>query len=91
FICIDASNYEITKKYDCIFVDPPRKGLDEKFIQSLIKSKAKKIVYISCNVGTLARDIEILKKYYSIESIDFVDMFPRTYHVETVALMSKVK
>ena len=91
FTCIDASNYEIAKKYDCIFVDPPRKGLDEKFIQSLIKSKAKKIVYISCNVGTLARDIEILKKYYSIESIDFVDMFPRTYHVETVALMSKVK
>lgn len=85
FLCMDAADYMVDNKFDCVFVDPPRKGLDEKFINSLIKSKVKKIVYISCDVGTFARDISILKKYYSINSIDFVDMFPRTYHIETVA------
>lgn len=84
FTCVDAANYSINKKYDVIFVDPPRKGLDEKFLNVLIKSQSKKIIYISCDVGTLARDLFTLKKFYNIESIDFVDMFPRTYHVETI-------
>ena len=53
------------------------------------KSSPKKIVYISCDVGTLARDLLILKEYYNINSVDFVDMFPRTYHVETVVLLEK--
>lgn len=78
----------IDKKFNCVFVDPPRKGLDEKFLNSLIKNRPEKIVYISCDVGTLARDLFMLKKFYKIESIDFVDMFPRTYHVETVVSMS---
>ena len=71
-----------------VFVDPPRKGLDSKFLNSLIKSKIKKIVYISCDVGTFSRDINILKEFYDINSIDFVDMFPRTFHIETVASLS---
>lgn len=52
-----------------------------------MNSHPKKIVYISCDVGTLARDIALLKKNYEVSSIDFVDMFPRTYHVETVVLL----
>lgn len=91
FECKDAADYMIDKKFNCVFVDPPRKGLDEKFLNSLIKNKPEKIVYISCDVGTLARDLFTLKKFYKIESIDFVDMFPRTYHVETVVALSLKK
>ena len=91
FICKDAGDYLVENKFDCVFVDPPRKGLDSKFLDSLIRSKVKKIVYISCDVGTFSRDLKILKDYYNIESIDFVDMFPRTYHIETVASLSLKK
>lgn len=85
FLCKDAGDYLVENKFDCVFVDPPRKGLDSKFLNSLIKSKIKKIIYISCDVGTFSRDINILKEFYDIDSIDFVDMFPRTFHIETVA------
>ena len=88
FICKDASDYLVENKFDCVFVDPPRKGLDSKFLNSLIESQVKKIVYISCDVGTFSRDINILKRYYNIDCIDFVDMFPRTYHIETVCRLS---
>ncbi len=91
FICKDAGDYLVENKFDCVFVDPPRKGLDSKFLDSLIKSKVKKIIYISCDVGTFSRDLKILKDYYNIDSIDFVDMFPRTYHIETVASLSLKK
>ena len=84
FYCLDASDFVFNNKFDVVFVDPPRKGLDEKFINALIKSAPKKIIYISCDVSTLARDLFILKKYYDIKSINFVDMFPRTYHIESV-------
>jgi 23S rRNA (uracil1939-C5)-methyltransferase len=89
FVCKDAADYLIDKKFDVVFVDPPRKGLDAKFLNGLIKSKPEKIVYISCDVGTLSRDLDLMKKNYDIKSIDFVDMFPRTYHVETVVLLTK--
>ena len=88
FACDDASNFLLTKSYDCVFVDPPRKGLDNKVIKALINSHPKKIIYISCDVSTLARDLNILKNYFNIDSIDFVDMFPRTFHVETVCALS---
>lgn len=91
FICDDASNFLLKKAYDCVFVDPPRKGLDNKVIKALINSHPKRIIYISCDVSTLARDINILKNYFNIESIDFVDMFPRTFHVETMVSLSLKK
>ena len=53
-----------------------------------MNSHPKRIVYVSCDVGTLARDLTYLTKNYNIESIDFVDMFPRTFHVENVVLLS---
>ena len=87
FIVSDAKDVMLKKAYDCVFVDPPRKGLDPKFLKGIMNSHPKKIVYISCDVGTLARDLSILKKNYNIESIDFIDMFPRTFHVETVAYL----
>lgn len=89
YYCMDASNFVFNNKFDVVFIDPPRKGLDEDFINALIKSQPEKIIYISCDVATLARDLSILKRNYDIKSINFVDMFPRTYHVETVVSLTK--
>ena len=86
-ICADCSDYMLEKKFDVVFVDPPRKGLDTKFINALLKSKPKKIVYVSCDVGTLARDLNILSPKYYIRTIDLVDMFPHTRHAEAVTYL----
>lgn len=75
-------------KPDVIFVDPPRKGLDEKTVQNIIKVSPKKVVYISCNPATLARDLKKLEEDYKIEEIQPVDMFPFTTHIETVTLLT---
>ncbi len=72
---------------DVVFVDPPRGGLDEKTIQTLLKIKAKKIVYISCNPVTLFENLKELSKYYSIKEIQPVDMFPWTEHVECCSVL----
>ena len=84
----DLSKY--LKDKDVVVVDPPRKGLSEKLINSLIENDVKKIVYISCNPATLARDLTNFKDNYSISDIHPVDMFPFTKHVETVCLLSKL-
>ncbi len=77
-------------QYDVLVVDPPRRGLDEQGIELIKDMKPKKIGYVSCNPATLARDLAYLKQDYDIISVDIVDMFPWTYHVETVVLMSRV-
>lgn len=92
FVLADASDFMVdlaktSEKIDVVFVDPPRKGCDEKFLSSLVKLSPKKIVYISCNPSTLARDLGYLKETYDIKIIQPVDMFPHTYHVETIALL----
>ena len=73
-------------------IDPPRKGCSLKLIEDVIKMKPQKIAYVSCNPATLARDLKIFSENsdFKIEKIIPVDMFPRTSHVETVVLMSKV-
>ena len=75
------------EKYSTVFVDPPRKGLDQKFVDTLLRLKPKKIVYVSCEPETLARDVKILLEKYKIEAVQPVDMFPMTFHVETVACL----
>lgn len=74
-------------KPDVVFIDPPRKGCDNVAIETLLKIKAKKIVYISCNPATLARDLAKLKDEYEIKEVQPVDMFPFTSHVECCALL----
>ena len=77
------------KQIDAIFVDPPRKGCDITFIDTVIKMQIPKIVYISCNVATLQRDVEILKKNgYELKEVTPCDLFSRNSHIETVALLS---
>ncbi len=91
FICGDAARIASEMKskgkvFDCVIVDPPRKGCSQQMIDTLLAFEARKIVYISCNPSTLARDLALLKEDYNIEQILPVDMFPNTYHVETVVL-----
>ena len=82
---IDAKNKQTT-----IVVDPPRKGLDAKVAESILSVKPNKIIYISCNPSTLARDLKIFAKDYSISFVQPFDMFPQTAHVETVVELVKI-
>ncbi len=72
---------------DIIFVDPPRKGLDETTIKNIQKITPKKLIYISCNPSTLIRDLKKLEKSYQIQKITPVDMFPFTSHVECCSVL----
>lgn len=80
------------EKPDVVFMDPPRAGSDRKFLDSLIKMSPKKVVYVSCNPETLARDLAYLTQNspYKAQKIQPVDMFPHTAHIETVCLLSKL-
>ncbi len=76
-------------KPDIVIVDPPRKGLDENTIEKLLTILPNKIVMVSCNPATAARDVSLLKKSYNIEKLIAVDMFARCAHVESVCLLIK--
>lgn len=80
---------ELNGKPDIIIIDPPRAGMHKNVIKSIVNSKPDKIVYISCNVATQARDIQLLDLTYEIEKIQPVDMFPHTHHIENVILLKK--
>ena len=85
FICNKSSDIEIIG--DVLIVDPPRNGLDKITRNKIINSSIKKIVYVSCNPITLARDLKILKEKYELDQITLFDMFPNTNHVECVCLL----
>jgi len=95
FVCGNSNDIkEIIKNknisVDTIVVDPPRKGLQPEAIRSIVEINPQKIVYVSCNPSTLARDIKILSdSNYKLSDGVAVDMFPKTHHVETVVLMTK--
>lgn len=72
---------------DVIITDPPRAGMHKDVIDTIIKTRAKKIVYVSCNPATQARDLALLDEMYKVEAIQPVDMFPQTQHVENVCLL----
>lgn len=76
---------------DVIITDPPRAGMDEKVVEMLLKLEAPKIVYVSCNPATQARDLALLGEKYSVKKVQPVDMFPQTYHVENVVLLTLKK
>ncbi len=74
---------------ETVIFDPPRIGLDEESIVTLTKIKPKKIIYVSCNPSTLAKDISLLDKYYRITYVQPIDMFPQTSNIETVVVLEK--
>lgn len=88
----DAGEFIVRKyqegvNFDVVIMDPPRKGSDEKFLSILLKTHPKKIVYVSCDPSTLARDLKYLVRDYEVVSVTPVDMFPNTIHVETIVLL----
>jgi len=96
FFCADAS--QAAKKFaeegikpDVIVVDPPRKGLDQQVIDAMVQMAPQKIVYVSCDPATLARDLKRLEEQgYKTTEAEAVDMFPRCHHVESVASLIRV-
>lgn len=77
-----------TGKPELIITDPPRAGMHTDVIQQLLELEAPKIVYVSCNSATLARDLALLDQKYNVERVQPVDMFPQTYHIESVTRLS---
>ncbi|MDP1622271.1 MAG: 23S rRNA (uracil(1939)-C(5))-methyltransferase RlmD [Bacteroidales bacterium] len=74
-------------KPDIVITDPPRNGMHDKVVKTIIEVRPQKVVYVSCNPATQARDIALLSEYYGMESCQPVDMFPHTQHVENIALL----
>lgn len=88
FINSSAERYRIQKKFDIVLLDPPRPGLHSDAARKIIDSSPGKIVYISCNPATLARDLKKFSERYNVDSLRMIDFFPNTYHVEALAFMS---
>ncbi len=97
FLCADAAKAADMLKNrgvrpDVVVLDPPRKGCDAALIETVAKMSPSRVVYVSCDPATLARDLKLFaQKGYEPKELTPVDMFPRTAHVETVVLMSRVK
>ncbi len=88
FKCGDVANVITSKdKYDTLIVDPPRNGLSKKTRKILLEISTNYIIYVSCNPITLARDIKELSSKYELKDITLFDLFPNTYHIESVTLL----
>lgn len=81
--------YEDGIRADVVVVDPPRSGCDKTLIDTILKMEPKKVVYVSCNPGTLARDVELMEGY-EVKCVQPCDMFPWSFHVETVVMLEKI-
>ena len=97
FYCMDAGEAaaafaEKGEKPDVIVVDPPRKGISREVISAMLRMSPARLVYVSCDPATLARDVKLLTEGgYRLQSAEAFDLFPRCAHVETVVLMSRIK
>ena len=74
---------------DVIITDPPRAGMHSDVVETILRAKPKRIVYVSCNSATQARDLQMLDKDYRVDAVQAVDMFPHTHHVENVVLLNR--
>ena len=97
FLCADAGQAALELaargiRPDVVCVDPPRKGLSPEVIEAIAQMTPARVVYVSCDPGTLARDVRLLRERgYTLQRVEAADLFPRTKHVECVVLMSRVK
>ena len=80
---------KIEDKIDLIVTDPPRSGMDGDSLLVINEMRPKKIIYMSCDPATLARDYDLLKTYYNIKDIKLFDMFPNTYHIESLMVLER--
>ena len=74
---------------DVMIIDPPRAGMHEDVVSVILNARPERIVYVSCNPATQARDIAMMDKLYRVEEVQPVDMFPHTHHVENVVRLSR--
>lgn len=95
FILADASRFvgELSaspdRRFQVVIADPPRSGMHPDLCQGLVKLGVQRIVYVSCNPATQARDLGMLSTLYDVEEVQPVDMFPHTYHIENVAVLRR--
>jgi 23S rRNA (uracil1939-C5)-methyltransferase len=88
---LTAAFVEEHGKPDVIITDPPRAGMDEKVVQAILEAAPDRIVYVSCNPATQARDLQLMSKQYAVKEVHPVDMFPHTHHVENVVLLERIE
>ena len=95
FYCGDAAKVAKTlfekESFDAVVLDPPRTGLDNDMIDVLLENEVKKIIYVSCNPATLAKNLDRLGSKYNVNSIDLLDMFPGTAHIESITTLTLKK
>lgn len=93
FECGDAAEklvkYSKKRNIDVLVVDPPRSGLDDKMLECILRSRIKKIIYISCNPATLGKNIALLDQKYTVDTVIPIDIFSNTAHVESICLLSR--
>jgi 23S rRNA (uracil1939-C5)-methyltransferase len=81
---------EVSHRPDLLIIDPPRAGIHPDVVKQVLALSAERIVYVSCNPPTLARDLNLLKEVYRVQEVQPVDLFPHTYHIESVARLQKI-
>jgi len=86
---MDDNFVALNGKPDVIITDPPRAGMHEKVVNQILKMAPERIVYVSCNSATQARDVALMADAYKVTKVQPVDMFPQTQHVENVMLLVK--
>ena len=82
---------EISQRPDLLIIDPPRTGVHQDVVKQILLRSPERIVYVSCNPTTLARDLSLLKAVYRVQEVQPVDLFPHTYHIESVAKLQKIQ
>ncbi len=95
FLCKDAAQgllYVLMRQeVDTLLVDPPRSGMDDLMLETILKSSIRKIIYVSCNPSTLGKNIAVLKENYDVKTVIPYDMFPNTPHVESITVLERKK
>ena len=81
---------QIAQRPDVLIIDPPRAGMHKDVIKQVLELSADRMVYVSCNPATMARDLQMMQEIYRLEEVQPVDMFPHTHHVEAVARLTKI-
>lgn len=91
YMCGDSSKLidKIRDNIDTVIIDPPRTGLYNNMYDDLKRISSNRIIYVSCNPITLARDLKVLNEYYSLEKVYAMDMFSNTYHIECIVILNK--
>jgi 23S rRNA (uracil1939-C5)-methyltransferase len=90
WICSRVEQFRFPEGLDAVIVDPPRSGLHSQVLRQLIAVRPRLFTYISCDCATFSRDLKKLKEHYRVRKITMLDLFPQTYHFETVALLEKI-